>query len=456
MRQHAVVIGGSMTGLLAARVLADSFERVTIVERDILPTGAEVRNGVPQARHLHILLARGMEILEELFPGFGKELEASGSPELHWGKNTIARFVTGWTPIFESSVRTRAISQALLEWLVRGRLLINPAISILEHTVVDSVITTEDNLRVIGVNINKIGMPENTEIMKADLVVDASGRGSRAGEWLSALGYGDVQVTEINSFLGYATRWYKRPVNFPESFKSITIGAHPPENLRGGVIMELENGQWVVTMAGSNKDYPPTDEDGFLEFARSLMTSEIYDAIKSAEPISGIYGYRRTENRFRHFEWFERWPEQFIVVGDAACAFNPVYGQGMTTGALEAIALRDVLKAFSSDSPRMAQHFQRRLAKLIAIPWLMATGEDLRYPGTVGGNVTWRDRLVQKYIENVIEIMPQNTAATEVFFQVMNLLKSPTALFQPFIIGVILKHITVGRRREPEIRFPIH
>jgi 2-polyprenyl-6-methoxyphenol hydroxylase-like FAD-dependent oxidoreductase len=456
LRQHAIVIGGSMAGLLAARVLADHFSRVTIIERDSLPTTAEVRNGVPQARHLHILLARGLEIIEELFPGIGGELEAGGSPELHWGKDSIARFVTGWTPIFESHVRTRATSRALLEWTVRRRLTALPHISILEQTVVDKLVTTIDQERVTGVMVARRGVNEEPHMLEADLVVDASGRGSQSAEWLSALGYGQVEETEINSFLGYATRWYNRPSNFPERLKSITIGAQPPDNLRGGIIMELENGQWIVTMAGSNKDYPPTDEEGFLEFARSLMTCEIYDAIRSAEPISGIYGYRRTENRLKHFERLARWPEQFVVMGDAACAFNPVYGQGMTTGALEAIELGKMLNDYAGRGmDGLGLLFQRRLAKVIAIPWLMATGEDLRYPGTVGGNVNWRDRLVQKYIEQVIKVMPGNPDIADVFFQVMNLLRSPAALFQPQIMLAVLKKLIFKQPATSIETFPI-
>jgi hypothetical protein len=273
-------------------------------------------------------------------------------------------------------------------------------------------------------------------------VVDASGRNSHAPEWLESLGYDKPQESEVNSFLGYATRWYKRPADFPRDYKGLNITAQAPHMPRGGVFLEVENGQWIVTLAGVNKDYPPTDEAGFLKFAASLASPALYEAIKNAEPISAIYGYQRTANRWRHFERLIRWPEQFIVMGDAACAFNPVYGQGMTAGALEALALQDLIAAWKRpDLTNFAQTFQRKLAKVAEIPWIMATGEDLRYPGTIGGQPGIRDRIIHRYFDALFRVIPANPDVLDAFFQVMNLLKPPASLFQPKILFKVLKGI---------------
>ena len=435
--QHAIVIGGSMAGLLAARVLADHFERVTIIERDHLPEAAEVRNGVPQGRHLHVLLARGMEILEQLFPNFGQELAANGSPSVQWGKESVTLLASGWTPIAATHVNTRSVSRAFIEWHVRSRLLKNERIQIMQGTQVDSLLTTADKSRVTGVQLRERGGSQASQTLEADWVVDASGRTSHTPDWLESLGYQRPEQTEINSFLGYSTRWYKRPTQFPKGIKLLLIGSRPPDSLRGGGMMEVENDQWVITLVGVNKDYPPTDEAGFLAFTKSLVSPELYDAIKDTEPTSDIYGYQRTANQFRHYEKLERWPEQFSVLGDATCAFNPIYGQGMTAGAMSALELDASFKEWKGrESTGLAQHFQTRLAKVLKTPWLMATGEDLRYPGTVGDRPTRTDRLVQKYIDRIIRVIPGNPDVLDTFFQVSSLLQPPTALFRP---GIAIK-----------------
>jgi 2-polyprenyl-6-methoxyphenol hydroxylase-like FAD-dependent oxidoreductase len=436
--QHAIVIGGSMTGLLTARVLTDHFERVTIIERDHLPNGPELRNGVPQARHLHVLLARGLNIMEDLFPGIGAELEAAGAPAMHWGKETATLVASGWSPIFESSIRTRSASRAFLEWHVRQRLLKNENIHVIEGSQVDSLVTTPDKSHVTGVQLRTRGANQEAQTLEADLVVDASGRGSHTPDWLESLGYQKPEQTEVNSFLGYSTRWYKHPVHFPPGLKVILIGTRPPDKLRGGGMMQVENDQWVLTLVGMNKDYPPIDEAGFLEFARSLLSPELYDAIKDTEPTSDISGYQRTANQLRHYEKLERWPDCFVALGDAVSAFNPLYGQGMTTGAMGAAALGECLRDWNERNlDGLAHVFQKRLAKVIEIPWLMATGEDLRYPGTEGDRPTAMDRLVQKYINRVIHLIPGNPDVFNTFVQVSNLLAPPTALFRPGIVAKV-------------------
>ncbi len=278
----------------------------------------------------------------------------------------------------------------------------------------------------------------------AALVVDASGRASRAPQWLRELGYTPPAETTINSLLGYASRWYHRPEEQSADRQGILINPRAPHQPRAGVLYPVEGQRWVVTLIGIGGIYPPTDEAGFLEFARALDDPAVYAAIKTAEPLTPIYGYRRTENRVRHYERLAAMPEGFVLLGDAVCAFNPVYGQGMTVAAMAAEALDEVLRQPGGGdrvdrSAGLARRFQRRLAEVNATPWLMATGADLNWPTTVGGNLRRRDRLVQRYMDRVIRLTTQDVTANRVFLEVGHLLRPPSALFAPQIIAGVLR-----------------
>lgn len=442
MSNHsAIVIGGSMSGLLAARVLTDFFERVTIIERDQFPDAPENRGGVPQARHLHVLLTRGHDIMESLFPGLDAELEAAGVPRVEWGYDTTGFTRGGWLPRFHGGIFTRSVSRTMLEWTVRRRLQNISCIQIMEGWQVSGLLTSDDKSRVTGVMAQARGGSREERTLNADLVVDASGRNSHTPEWLQTLGYGAVDETVVNSFLGYSTRWFKKSPTFSEFWKDILILGIPPVGTRGAALWEVEGNRWVVTLAGANRDYPPTDEAGYMEFLRSLPTTVLYDVVKDAEPISDIYGYQRTENRWRHYERLPRWPEGFAVTGDAACGFNPVYGQGMTAGAIEAQALQACLREGMDGA---GARFQKRLAKDIQAIWVMATGEDLRYPATEGDRPGAFTRLVQKYFDRVQLILPNDTDMARTFLEITNLITPPTALFKPAYVWKVLT-------RRPEV-----
>lgn len=450
--RQAVVIGGSLAGLLAARVLADFFDQVTVIERDRLPDGPELRSGVPQARHLHILLGRGHQILERFFPGLDADLEAAGAPMVEWAFNTVGVTHGLWAPRFHSGVRTRSVSRALLEWQVRRRLVELHPITFLEEQQVNGLIANADRTRITGVNVQARGGSREQRILEADLVVDASGRTSKTPEWLTELGYETPQETVVNSFLGYSTRWYRKPAQVQGDWKGMVIGSLPPANKRGGAIWEVEDGRWFVTLAGAARDYPPTDEAGFLEFARTLPVTAVYDAIRDAEPISDIYAYQRTDNRLRHYERLARWPERLLVLGDAYCGFNPVYGQGMTVAAMGAETLHDQLQENRGQLDGLEGRFQKRLAAVVQTPWLMATGEDLRYPETEGQRPGGAARLVQKYLDRITVVMADDQDVAATFFHVLNLTTPPTALFRPSILFRVLRgSLRSGGQHRPNV-----
>lgn len=219
------------------------------------------------------------------------------------------------------------------------------------------------------------------------------------------------------------------------------LAARYPDIPGGAVILPVEGRRWIVTLVGHRGDHPPLDEEGFLAFARGLAGPQVYDAIRQAEPISGISGYRRTENRWRHYARLARWPDGLIALGDAVCAFNPVYGQGMTVGALAAETLADVLAGPGEAGLGLA--FQKRLAKMLQVPWQLATGDDFRWAGGAAGKSTLRDRLMHAYLEQVLARLHQPDVA-HTFFSVTHLIQSPAALFRPGIAVPVLWRMLRG------------
>jgi 2-polyprenyl-6-methoxyphenol hydroxylase-like FAD-dependent oxidoreductase len=284
-------------------------------------------------------------------------------------------------------------------------------------------------------------------------VVDANGRQSRTPQWLAALGYPPPTETSINSQLGYASRQYEIPAGFQADWRMLVINAKPPTNARTGALVPIEGGRWMVALIGAGRDYPPTDEAGFLEFARGLRSPLLYQTIKDAKPASPIYSFRNTDNRRRHFERLRRWPERFLVIGDASCTFNPIYGQGMTVAAMTAVVLDHILAEHRRRSDAgpfgRAKQFQRQVAKSNAGAWTMATTEDLRYPWTGGARLGPATRIMHRYANRVLEVANGNPKVNTAFVNVVNLRHPPTSLFHPTVLLPVL-----ARHRAPPLTDP--
>jgi 2-polyprenyl-6-methoxyphenol hydroxylase-like FAD-dependent oxidoreductase len=444
-RSRAIVMGASMAGLWTARVLADHFEQVLVLERDHLPDGAEARPGAPQSRQYHILLRRGLQLLNELFPGMEEELIAAGAVPFDATWDVKVRTRGRWLPQFKSGQWLVSCSRLLLEATMRRRLRKHARIRFVEGVEVVGLEADEQRLRVSGVHFRRRQAQENEaatiESLAADLVVDALGRRSPTPTWLESLGYTAPQESVIDSFLGYVTRRYRQPKNFQADWRMMLLTATPPHMPRGGLIFPEENGVWVVMMAGANKDYPPTDEAGFDEFAQSLGP-EFYTAVRSAEPISKPIGYRGTDSRWRHYERLERWPDRFVVLGDAFCGFNPIYGQGMTVAAMSAMALADEIRRSSGQLDGVAKRAEIAFGKVTKGAWLLATGADLEWPETIGGERSNgpAERFGRWYIDKVLSALADDQRVRLAFNDVNQLVKPVASLFAPEIMLRVLLH----------------
>lgn len=430
---RAIVIGGSIAGLLAARILADSCDRVTIIDRDVFPATGQQRRGVPQSAQPHVLFTRGYRILEELFPGIGKDLISAGAIPLDWAREFDYFTYGAWnaTSSSPSELVSLTCSRPLLEGVIRDRLRQFSNIELSDR--LRAVGLVGDAIAVTGLRVS-CGKGREEEVWSASLVVDASGRGSKAPHWLAELGCQRPKVTKVNGLLGYATRRYRIPEGTMTDWKVMLISHTPPQQTRLGYLAYVEENQWIATLGGYGRDFPPLDERGYLEFARSLPSPRFYETIAAAEPLSEIVAHRATMNRLYHYDRLPI-PTGFVVLGDAVCALCPVYGQGMTVSALAAIALRDWLQT-QSQLPLNSVAFQQALAASNEQAWTVAAERDSEFPFTQGQlprGESWVDRLLAEYIKRLQKGSHQDPQLNEMSIRVAHLLDSPVSLFKPRI-----------------------
>ena len=451
---HAIVIGGSIAGLTAARVLSDHFARVTVIERDRLQGNTDFRKGTPQARHAHALLLRGLQLLEQLFPGLEKDLLAQGAVQINPGKEQEAMIQGQWLPQFETDLRPVACSRILLEQAIYQRLASFPQITLLEEWEVTALLTDGQRTQATGVLCRDRKQTGVVDELLADLVVDASGRNSDTPKWLTRLGYTAPRESVVNSFPGYATRVFEIPAGFAANWKSLVVFPIAPDRKRGAVVLPMEGNRWHVTLFGMAGDHPPTDEAGYMAFAQSLATSRVYEALRQARPQSPISGYRKAENRLYHYHELPRYLERLIVLGDAVYALNPVYGQGMTVAAMGSLKFGQLLQECSAKGDLMGlpEKFQKALGQIVTGPWQMATSEDMRWPGTEGAQaLDFPTRMVQKYMNLVMVAMGYNPKVTAQFFRVQQMVDEPTALFHPRMILEVFKTVRRVKKLQKEM-----
>ncbi|HEY3097971.1 MAG TPA: FAD-dependent monooxygenase [Methylomirabilota bacterium] len=382
--QRAIVIGAGMGGLAAARAVAPYFEHVVVIERDRLPTEPSTRPGIPQAKHVHALLAGGQRALAELFPKFEHDLDSAGAVPLRVGFD-IRMERPGFDPFPKRDLGfdSYALSRALIEFLTRARLGAHANVEIHQRARVERLIADE---RGTITGVEYVDADGTRIALGAELVIEASGRGDLTLAVLDSLGLPRPAVTTIGVDIAYASAVYDMPRDAPEDWKGVFHLPMPPSS-RGALLLPLEGRRWILTLAGRHGDDPPGDEAGFMAFVESFRTATVYDAIRSAKRVGDIVRYRFPESIHRHYERLDTFPSGLLLLGDAMCRFNPVWGQGMSVAAQEACALSRLLAQRAGERhplDGLARAFFTETAALIMTPWAQAVIPDFIHPKTRG------------------------------------------------------------------------
>jgi 2-polyprenyl-6-methoxyphenol hydroxylase-like FAD-dependent oxidoreductase len=445
--ERAVVLGASMGGLLAARVLADFFETVTVVERDELADGPAVRRGVPQGRHLHVLLARGGQILDELFPGFLDELVADGAPVWNDGELSKLHLAFGGHEILRSgkiarqpeALAVHMPSRPFLECHVRRRLQAMSNVTILGGHEVTELTSTPDRGRVTGVRVvNRDG--DAGQELTADVVVDAMGRAAHTPAYLERLDYGRPVEDHIVMHTNYVSQLLRIP---PGTLKEMLVDIGPaPDRPAGMFLTGYENDTWMFTVFGMAGHQPPRDLAGMLTFAREYCPAHIISAIRAAEPIGEVAHHHMPSSQWRRYDKMARLPDGLLVCGDAICSVNPIYGQGMTLAALEVAALRECLRGGGSDLPR---RYFRASAKPIGVAWQMVATSDLTFPA-VAGRRSRLMRVATRLLDWALAACESDLDVAVRFFKVNSLIYSPLRLLHPAFVYRVAA-VNLRRRR---------
>jgi 2-polyprenyl-6-methoxyphenol hydroxylase-like FAD-dependent oxidoreductase len=430
-RGHAVIIGGSLAGLLAAQILSETFERVTIVDRDEMPVEPVHRKGAPQSRHTHGLLARGFEIFEELLPGLGADLVERGALIKDLQQDVVWYNDDHRVAPAPSVLRVLLVSRPLLESYVRSRVDAQAQVRILART--EATGLREEGGQITGVHTRG---PDGDSTLAARLVVDASGRGNRGPAWLAALGYPRVAEDVVQANLIYVSREYRR-VPAAQSFTGV-IHSHHPANPFGSGTFAIDGNRWLVTMLGMNDDVPPAVPGEFEDFAGRLAGDELYRLITAAEPITGLNRFRIGPSVRRRYDRCSRLPEGFIALGDSLCCFNPAYGQGMTTAAMTARWLRTCLEP---GLPGLTRRYFKGARRITDVPWAITVGNDLRFP-EVDGPRTVRIRVLNAYLARLHRAAAVDPVVGGTFLKVANFLAPPQSLVAPRMLWRVWR----GRR----------
>lgn len=428
-----MVAGAGVAGLAATAMLAPRFDKVTVIDRDRLADGPVPRRGVPQGEHGHVLLGAGQRALATLLPGLREEMLEAGAVPFEPGEDlAFYRYGARW-PRIDTGLELMTFSRPLLEWTIRKRLAAFPNVEFRGDVAV-SGLSGRDG-RVTGV---VTGDGE----LAADLVLDCTGRGSRSDRWLAALGMPAPRVTEVRIDVGYSTRLFERlPGDMDETVAHFALPT-PPHERRAGLVLPIEGDRWLISMGGWHGDYPG-DDDAFLEHAKSLPLPEIARLITEREPLTDLVTCGYPASRRRHFEELTELPKGYLALGDAMCSFNPIYGQGMTCGAQEAVALGELLDAGPLDEAA----YYREAARILTTPWQFAVGADFTYPETKGERP--RGAGLRNRFGRELQFAAQNDPEIRrLYMRVQHLLLPPDVLFKP---ATILRILRAARKRKKEL-----
>ena len=435
--RRAIVVGAGMGGLTAAQALAGHFERVVVLESDVLPGDASDRAGVPQGRHVHLLLAGGERALSALFPGFVDDLVKAGAVPMRVGLDLRSE-----TPAFnpfpqrDLGLVAYAVSRPMVELVVRRRVQANEAIELRQRCRVQELIARADGGAVGGVRYEEAG--GKVETLDADFIVDASGRGTLTLRLLAAIGRQPPPETAIGVDLNYATAVFEIPADAPGDWTGAFTA--PGGDGRAGLLLPLEGHRWILTVAGRHSVKPPGDEAGFMDYVQGLRTPTIYEAIKGAKRLGDIARFGFTVSTRRHYDRLPEFPTGVVPLGDAVCRFNPIYGQGMSVAAQEAVGLGALLarRAGQRDPlAGLAPEFFAEAVPLIETPWASAVIPDFVHPETRGEKPANLEQTL-KFAMALGRLAAKDPAVHRLTAEVQHLLKPRTVYQDPALVQRVM------------------
>ncbi|GGM94907.1 NAD(P)/FAD-dependent oxidoreductase [Streptomyces fuscichromogenes] len=446
----AVVLGGSHTGMLAARALAGLADRVVVVERDELPAAPGPRRGLPQARHGHMLWSGGARAMEELLPGIGAQLLAAGARRAPVTTDMVVLSAHGWFRRWPESHHVLLAGRDLLDATVRARVLADGHVEVAGGTEVLGL--AGGAAAVTGVRVRDRDGRERT--LDADLVVDATGRGSGAPRWLAALGLPAPERREVDTGVAYASRLYLAPEAARGGFPVVNVQPDPRNGGpgRAGFLLPIEDGRWIVTLNGTRGGEPTTSADDFVPFARERLRHPLIgDLLARAEPLSDVAFTRATVNRRYFYERMPAWPDNFTVLGDALAAYNPTYGHGLAVGAQSALLLRELTRRHGLGAPGLSRRLQKALARPVGAAWDLAVGQDVFYPGATEGGPTARDRAVAAYVNRLMYTATGNGRIARRVTDVTSLERRAEVLLTPSVLLAALAGPSKPTLTEPPL-----
>jgi 2-polyprenyl-6-methoxyphenol hydroxylase-like FAD-dependent oxidoreductase len=431
-----IIVGASIAGLLTARALSDGVDEVTVLERERLTDSIEPRGHVAQGRHVHLLLSAGLDRLGGWFPGIEEVLERRGAVPTDGTRAWIFQG-GGYRAQGDWGRRLLSMTRPLLEDVIRGYVTTLPTVRLEDGVVVDRVAVSHD--RVTGVIVEGARRP-------ADLVVDCSGRSSRLAHQLSSSGLLAPPVSRVTIDCAYTSGFLPRAAGDLDGSFAVCVTA-PPEPWRGGAVLPVEGDRWMVTLSGVHGVVPGTNPSETLAFAHTLPAPTVAQLLEFAAPLTSVASYRFPSSQRRHYERLDRLLPGYVTLGDAACSFNPVYGQGMACAAQQAETLGRTVRDVGLHSPDLPHRFHRAAAKIIDAPWTIAVGGDFQYPQTSGPKPRATDQ-TNRYVARVIKAAHTSLPVARSFNDVLNLVEPPTSLARPGVAARVVA-ATIQQRRHP-------
>jgi 2-polyprenyl-6-methoxyphenol hydroxylase-like FAD-dependent oxidoreductase len=420
-------VGAGIAGLLAAAALSDVVGKVTIIEKDALPKTPEVRKGVPQGAHVHTLLGYAVKAMDKLIPGLMTDVYAAGAVKIRRNHDIWFHDAVGPTPIRDVGILTPSVTRPLLEHVTRQKVLALPNVHLRDATQMLDL-EVDERSDIVGVRAETDG---TSELILTDLVVECSGRGSKLTAWLSANGYGEVPAQRIKILMGYTSGFFRLPDDIATSSKACLMLAVPPGN-RAAYLTPVDGNLWLATMYGRGRDTAPRDVDGFITWAKDLPHPVVHEILSQAELVSDLKTYKIPFGVWNRYDQMPRFPNGLLPMGEALASFNPMYGQGMSLAAGQALSLRDAIS--NGLDGNLAMRYFEGCNTLNGVGWSVMETRDFAYDCTSGERPPdledrWR---AAKAIRRLAEVDPEMHALS---VRVTHLLESPSVLTDPDIVA---------------------